>query len=172
MRRSTALVIPVIGCGLLAGCGGGATRQTATQRTTTNAASAPNPAAQLEGAVRTALNENGRLSTYVLWNNTIPSWASHSTRGPALAALAASAAGRQKEGVRVRSLSANSRIMAIQLDPSYSSATATVRNDERVALYRHGQRERTVTVDERDQIVLHRVGQTTRFVVWEVRPQR
>lgn len=175
MRRVLILTAVVPTLALVAsGCGGaGKTSTTASHNgSTTTSVSQPGTPAVLEQAVRTALNENGRLSTYVLWNNTIPSWASHSTAGPALAGLTGSALGRRKQALRVRSLSNKVQVLAVQLDPSYTSATAMVHDHELVALYTHGRRGRTVTLDERDRIVLHRLGQAMRFVVWEVRPQK
>ncbi len=72
----------------------------------------------------------------------------------------------------MRSLSDKLSVLSVQLDPSYTSATATVHDVERVALYTHGRRGRTVTLDERDLIMLHRLGQQMRFIVWEVKPQK
>lgn len=162
------------GCALLTGCGGAA-HDTATTRSSTTSSSTTatlDATAQLEDAVREVLKANGRLSVYVLWNNKVPSWASRSTRGPALTDLVASAKSRGKQGIRVRSLSAKVQVLAVQLAPSYTSATATVHDRERVALYKHGRRERTVMLDERDEITLHRLGQARRFVVWEVQPKK
>lgn len=162
------------GCALLAGCGTAAhdttTRSsTASSSTTTTT---PDATAQLEDSVRESLKENGRLSVYVLWNNKVPSWASRSTRGPALAGLATSVANRRKQGIRVRSISDSDQVLAIHIAPSYTSATGIVRNRERVALYKHGRRERVATVGGRYRIVLRRLDQTMRFVVWEVQPQK
>jgi hypothetical protein len=174
MKRSALLVIAALTLAA-SGCGTAKTStsggHTPTASTTTAAGQQATPAA-LEDAVRTALSGNGRLSVYVLWNNNIPSWASQSTRGPALAGLKASAVGRHKQALRVRSLSDKLQVLAVQLDPSYTSATATIHNHELVALYTNGRRNRTVTLDERDRVVLHRLGQTTQFVVWEVQPQK
>ncbi len=175
MRRTLILTAAVPALALVAsGCGGaGKTSTTASHNgSTTTSISQPGTPAVLEQAVRTALNENGRLSTYVLWNNTIPSWASHSTAGRALASLTASATGRQRQGVRVRSLSEQLKILSIQLEPSYTSATATIVASGQVAVYKHGRRERTVTLNEHDRLTLHRVGQAVRFVVWEVQVQK
>src|SRR6478609_839474 len=124
MKRSALLVIIAIALTLVAsGCGASktSTLHTSPTGTTTTQQTA---LAALEDAVRVALTENGRLSSYVLWNNTIPSWASRSTAGPALAALTASAAGRRRQNVRVRSLSEHLKLLSLQLDPSYMSATA------------------------------------------------
>ncbi len=174
MKRSALLIIIAIALTLAAsGCGASKTSTPASHTspvgTTTTQQTAP---AALEDAVRAALRENGRLSNYILWGNTIPSWASQSTKGPALAALTASAAGRRRQGVRVRSLSEHLKILSIQLDPSYMSATAVIAASGQVAVYKHGRRERTVTLNEHDRLRLHRLGQAMRFVVWEVKAQK
>jgi hypothetical protein len=164
-----ALTIPMSGCGASNTSTADShtppkTKTTTTQQTASSSA--------LEDAVRRALDANGHLSAYVLWSDKIPSWASQSTRGPALAGLRASAESRGKQALRVRSLSNKFQVLAVNLDPSYTSATATVHDHELVTLYQHGHRGRTVTLDEHDRIVLRRLGQTARFVVWEVRPQK
>lgn len=172
-RTVPALVLLATLAAPISGCGAGKTstadshtrsKTTTTQQTASSSA--------LEDAVKRALDANGHLSAYVLWSDEVPSWASQSTRGPALAGLRASAETRRKQALRVRSLSNKVQVLAVQLDPSYTSATATVHDHEIVTLYQHGRRGRTVTLDEHDRIVLRRLGQTTRFVVWEVRPQK
>jgi hypothetical protein len=164
-------------CGLaacaitVAGCGGGhndAASTTSQQRPTT---SATNPRAELASAIREALRENGRLSIFVLSHNRIPAWATRSTRGPALAALRASAATRRRQGVRVRSLSDRLEIIDVQIAPSFATATATVQDRQRVLPYRHGKPDRpTRTLDERVRIELRRVARDVHFVVWRVLP--
>jgi hypothetical protein len=173
MRRALQLVILVLA---LAANGCGATKTDRlsgdTRSTVTTTSSQPATPAVLETAVRQALSANGRLSVYVLWSDDVPSWASQSTGGPALADLKASALSRRKQALRVRSLSDKFRVLSVQLDPSYTSATATIHDHERVALYTHGRRGRTITLDERDLIVLHRLGPQMQFIVWEVKPQK
>ena len=174
MKRSALLIVVAIALTLAAsGCGASKTSTPASHTSPTGTTTTQQTAlAALEDAVRVALTENGRLSSYVLWNNTIPSWASRSTAGPALAALTASAAGRRRQNVRVRSLSEHLKILSIQLDPSYTSATAAITASGQVAVYTHGRRERTVPLNEHDRLILHRPGQAVRFVVWEVKAQK
>jgi hypothetical protein len=176
MTRHTAsalalltLAAPISGCG--AGKTSTADNPTPPKTTTTTTRQTASSSA-LEHAVRRALDANGRLSAYVLWSDHVPSWASQSTRGPALSGLRASAETRGKQALRVRSLSSKFQVLAVQLAPSYTSATATVHDHELVTLYQRGRQGRTVTLDENDRIVLRRLGQTMRFVVWEVRPQK
>lgn len=171
MRRLAIPTMAVLVAALaVAGCGASKTDSTtaSTQPTTTSRQATP---AVLEQAARSALNMNGRLSLYVLRSNKIPSWASQSTGGPALAALASSAATRQKQGVQVRTLSENFQVLAIHLGPSYTIATAKVQDRQRVVLYTHDRRGHTTTVNERDRVVLHRPGQAPQFIVWEVQPE-
>jgi hypothetical protein len=161
------LAVPMSGCGASKTSTADSDTSPKTKTTTQTAS-----ASALEGAVRRALDANGHLSVYVLWSDEVPSWASQSTRGPALAGLRASAETRRKQALRVRSLSNKFQILAVQLAPSYTSATATVHDHELVTLYQRGRQGRTVTLDENDRIVLRRLSQTMRFVVWEVRPQK
>jgi hypothetical protein len=123
--------------------------------------------------VRTTVRENNELAGYVLWHNEIPSWAQESTRGRALAEVRESAAQRRKDGVRVRTVSSRLEITAVRLDPSYTRATATIRQRGRVQLYRHGDRlGRATQLNERARVQLRRLGREPRFVVWEVTVSR
>ncbi len=155
-------------CLFLAGCGGGSGHATvaATQTSTVP----PSPAVALEQAARTAIEQNAKVSDYVLSNNAIPSWASQSTAGPALAGLRGSAAQRKAAKVHVRILTSRVTIHSIQLNPSYLSATASIVYEGRVRVYknRHPER-RAIRLKEPAQVALHRVGNETRFVVWKLR---
>jgi hypothetical protein len=155
----------------LAGCGGGGDSKPSASPSQTRVRTAASATAQLEQAVRLALRENGRLSIFVLAHNRIPAWATRSTRGPALAALRSSAATRRRHRVRVRSLSDRLEILHLRIDPSYATATATVRDRQRVLPYRHGRPDRPPkTLDERVRVELHRLRGDVRFVVWRVLP--
>lgn len=166
MRRP---LLPFIACMFIAGCGGGSGHATIAATTTTTAAVKASPTAELEHAARTAIEQNVRVSDYVLSHNTIPSWASQSTAGPALAGLRSSAAQRKKAKVRVRVLTSGVKIRSIHLNPSYLSATASTVYEGRVRVYKNGRPERrTIKLTEPSHVELHRVGNTTRFVVWKV----
>jgi hypothetical protein len=154
-------------CLFLAGCGGESGHATVAATQTTRAQ--PSPAVALEKAVRTAIEQNAKVSDYVLSNNAIPSWASQSTAGPALAGLRGSAAQRKEAKVRVRVLASSVRINSIQLNPSYLSATASIVYEGRVRVYKNGHPERrTIRLKEPAHVALHRIGNETRFVVWRV----
>jgi hypothetical protein len=173
VRAATIAVALITGL-VAAGCGGSSkqTAQTPNPSTATGSTHA-DARATLDRAVRSAVSENFRLSLYVLWHNRVPSWAQHSTRGPALAALRSSAATRQQRGIRVRSQPGHYTIVSVQLDPSYTRATAVVRDERRVFPYEAGKRlGRSIAVDDHARIELRRLGETTRFVVWRVRPVR
>lgn len=174
MRRAALIAIVAAVVIAVAGCSTSknSTPRSTSSPTTSSATDKQTGRAVLENAVRVALNMNNELSGYVLWNNTIPSWARESTAGPALATLTASAAARRKQGIRVKPLSAHLKVLSIQLAPSYASATATIASDERVAVYRHGRLEHADAGSEQDRLVLRRVGQAVRFVVWEVHQQK
>lgn len=90
--------------------------------------------------------------------------------GPALANLRRSVAQRRRAGVRVRVLSERFHIVAVQLDPSYTTATATVLDNERVQLtYPNGRpRGKPSASHEHVHLELHRVDNTERFLVWKV----
>ena len=154
------------------GCDGGdgevATQPPPTTLPTTTAPETDEAA--LEDSVRQALRDNDRLSGYVLGSNRIPVWATRSTRGPALATLRASAADRRKQGIQVRTLVSELEIDSIALDPSYTKATAVVRNIQRVRPYRGGKPVgRAVDLNERAEVELRRLDTSARFVVWRVR---
>jgi hypothetical protein len=126
--------------------------------------------AALDRAIRRAVRENDRLSSSVLWSNRVPSRATRSTRGPALAALRRSAADRQKRGIRVRTLMNKLDIVSVQLDPSYTTATVVVRSIQRVRPYRgRTPLGRAVKLDERARVELRRLGASDHFFVWRVR---
>lgn len=167
MRRALPLLAS---CALLlAGCGGAA--PPASTSTTMTTATTPNPTAQLQQAVRTALQENARVSDYVLEHNAIPPWAGKSTAGPALKGMRGSAAQRRSGHLTVRVISNEVQIRSIELDPSYTTATASVTDRSRVLPYRNGQAlGRAVTSSEKTRFELHRVGNTIAFVVWKVAP--
>jgi hypothetical protein len=173
MKRRVAIGC-VIGC-LVAGCGGGTKHPSGATPTppptTPPSQDAPSSVASLTQGVRSAVQTNARLSSYVLWHNVIPSWAERSTRGPALRGLRSSAASRHARGLRIRSVSQHVAILSIKLDPSYLVATARVRESGRIVPYRKGHRlGRSTALNEVARIELHRVAKTTRFVVWKVTP--
>jgi hypothetical protein len=166
MRRLAPILILVL-VALLAGCDGGTDEATTQPPPTTT--SSQTGKATLERGVRRALKENDRLSGYVLWFNRIPSWATRSTRGPALAALKRSAAERRQRGVRVRTVASELKISSIRLDPSYATATAVVRSVQRVRPYESGKPSgKAVKLDERAKVDLRRLGSSQNFVVWKL----
>lgn len=167
MKPPLAFLLAAAMLALAAGCGGGGKPAATTLRATTTAQTS---VTQLRNAVRQALKADDRLSGYVLWTNRVPAWATRSTRGPALAALRKSAEDRRKRGIRVRTLVDTLKISSINLDPSYTKATAVVRSIQRVRPY-HGAKPsgRAVKLDERAKVELHRIGASDRFVVWRVR---
>ena len=164
MTRRVGTVLIVLLLAIAAGCDGGdgevATQPPPGTTSTTTG----------EAALRDAVRRNDRLSGYVLWRNRVPTWATQTTRGPALVTLRQSAADRRKRGVRIRTLANRLEISSIELDPSYTTATATVRSIQRVRPYRGGKPSgRAVKLDERANVELRRLGASDRFVVWKVR---
>jgi hypothetical protein len=167
MTRLATLLLALLAA-TAAGCDG--SNNEATTQPPPAATQAGTGEAALRQAVRTALNENRRLSVYVLWNNQIPAWAERSTRGPALASLRTAAQNRRSRGVRVRMLSGRREIRSIGLDPSYAEATAIVVDRQRVQPSRRNGRPigRAVVLNERARYELRRVGRSDRFIVWRV----
>jgi hypothetical protein len=152
------------------GCGG-ASGNVAAPTTSTDATStgAQSSVPTLKAAVRTAIHANVRLSSYVLWHNDIPAWATGSTRGPALNALRSAAATRRKQGIQIKNLSGSYTITGITLAPSYATATAVVRSHQRVVPYKSGRRlGKEISATDHARIQLHRLGNTERFIVWRV----
>ena len=166
-RRLGAVLIALL-LAIASGCDGG-DGEVATQPPPTTT-SPETGEAVLTSAVRRALRENDRLSGHVLWFNRLPAWATRSTRGPALATLRQSAADRRARGIRIRTLASRLEITTIELDPSYTTATAVVRSIQRLRPYRGGKPAgREIRLDERASVELRRVGSSGRFVVWRVR---
>jgi hypothetical protein len=156
---------------LTSGCGGGSTATTASNHgaaTNTSVEQAETPAA-LEGAVRRAVNENHALLTHALLTNSVPS-NPQGTAGPALADVRRSAAERKAQGTSVRILSENFRVLGVELDPSYTTATATILNLQKVQpLYGVHRRPGAPSPSrEHVRLELHRIGNADRFVVWKV----
>jgi len=168
MTRRIAPVLVAILVAIAAGCDGG-DGEVATQ-TPPPTTSPETGEAALKDGVRQALRENDRLSGYVLWSNRVPAWATRSTRGPALATLRRSAADRRTRGIRLRTLLNRLEITSIELDPSYTTATAVVRSIQRVRPYSRGTPlGRAIKLNERASVELRRLGAGGRFVVWRVR---
>lgn len=166
--RQLALLLLALLAATSAGCNGG--NETATTQPHTTTTAPDTTEAALKQAVRTALNDNRRLSIYVLWNNRVPPWAERSTRGPALASLRAAAQNRRARGVRVRVLKGRREVDSLRLEPSYVRATAIVVDRQRVQPSRRNGRPigRVVALNERARYELRRVGQSARFIVWRV----
>lgn len=155
---------------LMSGCGGSSDESAS--RTAPPTSGAHDPTTTLERAARRVVAENFRLSQYVGWHGRVPSWATRSTRGAALSEMRASVRENVRAGVRVRFVSSDLKISAVQIDPSYERATATVSADQRVRVYREGRRRPVLRANtERARIELRRVGddEPPRFVVWRVR---
>jgi len=158
---------------LTAGCGGSNGSVAATSSSDAKATSTRVSEATLKAAVRAAIRANVRLSTYVLWHNQVPAWATQSTRGPALNALRASAAARRRQGIQIKNLSGRYTIISIALAPSYTAATAVIRTHQRVAPYEAGHRlGRAIVGTDHARLQLRRVGNSQRFIVWSVSPIR
>ena len=183
MKRTALTVVIAL---LLAGCGGGSrqsspTMQRSASSATTTAPVAPTTSTQLartkqktpatlRAAVRAALAANHSLAIRVLWTNHIPVTARQSTRGPALAELAASAKDRETKGVRVRMIRDEYRIISIGVDATKASATAFAEWNQRVVPSHPNGTPlgRAVSLRERARIALRRVGNSQSFVVWKV----
>lgn len=168
----TALTGLLIAVSLVAvGCGSSGHTATASKpQTRATSTTRADPAVALTHAARTTVTKLHRLSVEVLWRNTLPTGTTRWIRGPALASLRTAAADRRKRGIRVRLVADDFRILSVRLDPSYASATAVARGQQRVRPYgRDGQPlGHVVVLDERARIDLRRIGTSNRFVAWRV----
>ncbi|MBA3841934.1 MAG: hypothetical protein H0X39_04835 [Actinobacteria bacterium] len=166
------LLLLALVAALNAGCGGGSGNGAATTTSTdAKTTSTQASAATLKAAVRTTIHANVALSLYVLWHNRIPSWATRSTRGPALKALRSAAATRRKQGIQIKNLSGHYTILSIALAPSYTGATVVVRDTRTVAPFKAGRRlGKAIKGTDHSHVELHRLANTQRFVVWRVSP--
>jgi hypothetical protein len=169
MRPAAPLLVATL-IALTAGCGGGGKSAATSPTTRSTTTSGKSSAAQLKNAVRRALQEDDRLSGYVLWSNRVPASATRSTRGPALAALRRSAADRRTRGIRIRTLSDRLEVTSIEIDPSYTKAIVVVRSIQRVQPYKGTKPSGpAVKLDERAKVEVRRLGTSNHFVVWRVR---
>ena len=146
-----------------------ANAQTTTSRTS-GAVGAQPTVAELRAGVVAAVHANHELSVDVLWTNRIPSDAGKSTRGPALTALRASAAQREKQGVRVRMLHDTYRIISVRLNKARTTATAVAQSIQKLAPSHLNGKPlgRPIELNERASLLLHRLGSSRTFVVWKV----
>lgn len=170
MTRPIPLTTLALALALAAGgCGAGATHTTTGDAKSTTAASRPATPTVLEASVRQAVEQDHELLVAALQTNRVPA-NPQGTAGPALVNIRQSVAQRQKQGVTVRMLSDKFRVLSVQLDPSYTTATATVLDVQRVQpSYDHGHtRGKVSAFHDRARLELHRVGDTLRFVVWKV----
>ena len=170
MNRALA-VNATLALSLLAGCGNAATSVSSRAAIATQpAASSALTLVDLRRDVAAALQANHKLAVRVLWTDHVPATARQSTRGPALAALQASAKDRQQKHLRVRMLHDSYRIISIRLDPSYATATAVVQWNQDVApSHLDGVRlGRPISLHEPARVLLHRIGSSRRFVIWKV----
>ena len=177
MTRSEMCAV-VIAALSVAGCSGGSNHASSTSTSpstsgTTTTSTQPT-VTSLNEAAHAALAANHKVSVFVLWHNRVPSWASRSTAGPALRSLRSAAATRRARGVRARLLSDRRRVVSLQLDPSYTRATAVVVDRQRVQPSARNGRPlgRTVVLNERATYELRRTGSSVHFVVWRVELQR
>jgi hypothetical protein len=157
---------------LTAGCGGSNGSIAATTSTDAKTTSRVSEAT-LKAGVRAAIRANVQLSLYVLWHNQVPAWATRSTRGPALKALRGAASTRRRQGIQIKNLSGHYTIVSITLAPSYTTATAVVRDTRRVAPFKGGHRlGKAIVGTDHSRVQLRRAGNSQRFIVWSVSPIR
>lgn len=109
------------------------------------------------------------MSVRALWTNEVPSHPT-ATAGPALTILRKSAADRRRRHIRVRLVSERFRVLSVELDPSFTSATATIIDVQRTQPSDASGKPlgKSVRLNERAHLVLHRLGTAPRFVVWKV----
>ena len=171
MRGASAAIVLVLTLATAA-CGSSPTAKNGTAATppdSTISTAAVSGRAQMLAAVRVAILADHRLAVRTLWTNSVPDH-TVATAGPQLADLRRSVAARRQRGVRVKLLSERFRIVSVDLDPSYTSATAIVADPQQVRPYSSDGRPlgAKVSLNERARLQLRRLGTSPRFVVWEV----
>jgi hypothetical protein len=169
MRRLALVLVVIVASSSAASCGSGGTDSGSSTSSTSTSTVASDPHAQLEDAVRGAVEHDHRDAVRSLWTNRVPAHPA-ATGGPALAQWRRSVSTRARRGIRVRTLSQRFRIVSVRLDPSYERAVVVVADDQRVQpSHRNGKPiGRSVVLHERARLELRRVGRSERFVVWTV----
>jgi hypothetical protein len=168
MRRQACIVGLVSLCVLGAtGCGGGTHADSAPSTSAARTTDQPATPVVLEDAVRKAVNENHELLTQALLTNRVPA-NPQGTAGPALAVLRSSAAARRVQKIKVRIISETFRVLSARLDPSYTTATVSVLNVQRLQVSHGSKSSAPSIVREHVRLLLHRIGNSDRFVVWKV----
>jgi hypothetical protein len=171
MRGASAAIVLVLTLATAA-CGSSPTAKNGTAATppdNTTGTAAVSGRAQMLAAVRVAILADHRLAVRTLWTNSVPNHPV-ATGGPHLVALARSVAARRQRGVRVKLLRERFRIVSVDLDPSYTSATAVVADPQQVRPYSSDGQPlgRAVSLKERARLRLRRLDKRNRFVVWKV----
>lgn len=166
-RVAATLAVAVLAA-LASGCGSSTDPASTADGTPRRSTTAADPQVQLEAAVRDAIRRQHEESVRSLWTNRVPAHPA-ATAGPALKQWRQSVADRRRAGVRVRSLSQRLNILRVRLDPSYETATALIRIDQRVQLVKGDDRPsgRPIVLHERARLGLDRV-RGDRFVVSQV----
>jgi hypothetical protein len=153
---------------LVGACGSSKSQSGTTTKSDAPTTSTHSVSAGLEKAVREAIVKNHALLSSTLWTNRVPAHPP-ATAGPALAYLRKAVAERQKQRVRVRVLSDRFHVLSMQLEPTYTTATAIVLDAARVQPTHLNGRSvgRPSSISERVRLELRRVNTTTSFVVWK-----
>jgi hypothetical protein len=166
-----AVAATIVACVLVvaAGCGSSNAQQptVASSKTTTQTRALTVTA--LRAGIRNAVRAQHRLLARVLWANTVPAHPAV-IGGPALKNLRSAAATRRKRQIRVKLLAETFRIVAIRLDPSYATASATVSDRQKLRPYNYAGKPlgNAISDTEHAKITLHRIGRSYRFLVWMV----
>jgi outer membrane murein-binding lipoprotein Lpp len=169
MTHSRITIAAVLVAGvLLAGCGS-TTQTTPTRTSTTATQTVASGATLLRRAVVAAVDADHKTSVSALWTNTVPA-KPVATAGPALTNLRKSVAGRRAKRIRIRMLHERFRVLNVNLDPSYATATAEVLDVQKVQPSHENGKPlgKSLSTTERAELELHRVPGTNRFVVWKV----
>jgi hypothetical protein len=166
-----AAAATIVACVLVvaAGCGSSNAQRPTVATTTTTTQSRALTVTALRTGVRAAVLAHHRLSARVLWTNTVPAQPAM-IGGPALKNLRSAAATRRKRRIRVKLLAETFRIVAIRVDPSYTTASATVSDRQKLRPYKYAGRPlgKAISDTEHANITLHRIGRSYRFLVWTV----
>jgi hypothetical protein len=162
MRRAAAVAVAISGCG---------TSNAPNHTTQTSRGGTPpttSSAAALEAGATEAVQQDHRLAVKALWSDRVPA-KPQGVAGPALADLRRAVAERRQRHLRVRTLSERFHVQRVQVEPTYTTATATLTYAGRVQQYRDGHAAgKPSTTREHIRLLLHRAGDSDRFAVWKV----
>jgi len=123
----------------------------------------------LEDEVAALLRRDERLAVAALWSDSVPAGASQALGGPALGAFAEAAAGRRREGVRLRMLRSTLTVVSLRrLRQGGVELRARWRQELEPASLDGAPLGWPLALEEDAELLLRRLPGSGRLVVWKV----